>query len=61
MHRSMKDIGRYWAEIGYPPQGSFEAAARKALGDEITVNNLWGVAGKLEERFVQIVSPKLAR
>ena len=52
---------RYWSEIGHMPAWSFEAAARKALSDETTVNSLRGVAGKLEERFVQIVSPKLAR
>jgi uncharacterized protein YbjT (DUF2867 family) len=52
---------RYWAEIGYKPAWSFEAAAKKALADEIAVNSLWGVAGKIEERLVQIVSPKLAR
>ncbi|MBA3395666.1 MAG: NAD(P)H-binding protein [Deltaproteobacteria bacterium] len=52
--------GRYWDEIGYAPAWSFEAAARKALSEETTVNSLRGVAGKFEERLVQIVSPKIA-
>ncbi len=52
---------RYWGEIGYAPVWSFEAAARKALGDETAVSSLRGVAGKIEERLVQLVSPKIAR
>ena len=52
---------RYWSEIDYVPAWSFEAAARRALGDETTVNSLRGVAGKFEERLVQLVSPKIAR
>lgn len=52
---------RYWGEIGYTPAWSFEAAASKALGDETADNSLRGVAGKLEERLVQLVSWKLAR
>lgn len=52
---------RYWAEIGYTPKWSFEAAARKALADEALELSLRGVVGKLEEKVVQLVSPKLPR
>lgn len=50
---------RYWGEIDYRPAWSFEAAARKALGDP--ASGLRGVAGKFEERLVQLVSQKIAR
>jgi uncharacterized protein YbjT (DUF2867 family) len=52
---------RYWPLIGYTPQWSFEAAARKALGDEAVETTVRGRAGKLQEAVVQLVSPKLAR
>lgn len=52
---------RYWTEIGYAPRWGFEAAARKALAEEELDKSVRGVAGKLEETFVQIVSPKLSR
>lgn len=51
----------YWPLIGYTPQWSFEAAARKALADEARETTVRGRAGKLEEAVVQLVSPKLAR
>ncbi len=50
---------RYWKEIGYEPQWSFEAAARHALRSEPFRPTLRGVAGSLEEAVVQLVSPKL--
>jgi hypothetical protein len=50
---------RYWAEIGYRPQWTFEAAARQALADERPEGGLRGLAGRLEEAVVQRVSPKL--
>jgi len=50
---------RYWSEIDYTPQWSFEAAARKSLADEAISSDFRGVAGRLEERFVQLLSPKL--
>lgn len=49
----------YWSLIGYQPQWSFEAAAKKALGAEETELSLRGMAGRLEETVVQLVSPKL--
>lgn len=52
---------RYWAEIDYRPRWTFEAAARKALKDEPFVASVRGVAGRLEEAVVQLVSPKLHR
>ncbi len=52
---------RYWSEIGYTPKWSFEAAARRALAEEGSAASLRGVAGKLEEAVVQLVSPKLRR
>lgn len=52
---------RYWTEIDYQPRWSFEAAAKKALADEETESSVRGVAGKLEEAMVQMVSPKLSR
>ncbi len=51
---------RYWSEIHYTPKWSFEAAARKALAEEALVLGVRGVAGKLEEAVVQLVSPKLS-
>ncbi len=50
---------RYWAEIGYQPRWSFEAAAQKALQGEDWRPGLRGFAGKLEEAIVQLVSPKV--
>jgi len=50
---------RYWSEIRYTPAWSFEAAARKALADEATSPDFRGLAGRLEERVVQLVAPKL--
>ena len=52
---------RYWSEIDYRPQWTFEAAARKALQEEGWGPGLRGVAGKLEEAVVQLVSPRLPR
>ena len=51
---------RYWGEIDYRPRWTFEAAARKALEEEPWGPGLRGVAGKLEETVVQLVSPKLS-
>jgi hypothetical protein len=50
---------RYWSEIHYTPAWSFEAAARKALADEAMPSDIRGLAGRLEERVVQLVAPKL--
>lgn len=50
---------RYWSEIHYTPKWSFEAAARKSLADETLVWDFRGIAGKLEEAVVQLVSLKL--
>ncbi|HQY65442.1 MAG TPA: NAD(P)H-binding protein [Polyangiaceae bacterium] len=52
---------RYWGEIGYQPQWTFEAAARKAMSEESSAPDARGVGGKLVEAAVQLVSPKLAR
>lgn len=52
---------RYWPLIGYTPQWTFEAAARKALAEEALETTVRGRAGKLQEAVVQLVSPKLAR
>ncbi len=52
---------RYWAEIDYQPRWSFEAAAKKTLLAEAWRPGLRGVAGKLEEALVQLVSPRLRR
>jgi uncharacterized protein YbjT (DUF2867 family) len=52
---------RYWSEVRYEPVWTFEAAARKALGDERFEGSLRAVAGTLEEAVVQWVSPKLHR
>lgn len=52
---------RYWKEIGYEPRWTFDAAARKALATERTELSVRGVAGKLEEGLVHLVSPKLSR
>lgn len=51
---------RYWSEIKYTPKWSFESAARKALADEEREPSVRGVAGRLEEAVVQMVSPKLS-
>jgi uncharacterized protein YbjT (DUF2867 family) len=51
---------RYWAEIGYTPKWTFDAAARKALAEEGVTPSLFGAAGRLEEALVQLVSPKLS-
>lgn len=50
---------RYWAEVHYTCKWPFEAAARKALADEAVAMNLRGVAGKLEEDLVHLVSRKV--
>lgn len=50
---------RYWKMIDYAPRYSVEAAARKALDEEAWEPNRGGAAGRLEEAFVQILSPKL--
>lgn len=52
---------RYWDEIDYRPQWSFDRAARAALRDEVTELNVRGVVGKLGEAVVQLVGPKLPR
>jgi uncharacterized protein YbjT (DUF2867 family) len=52
---------RYWSEIDYTPQSTFEAAARKALEDEAPEPRFRGALGRLEEALVHRVSPKLAR
>lgn len=52
---------RYWSEIDYVPAWTFEAAARKALADEVVSVSLRGVAGRLEEAMVHLVSPKISR
>jgi uncharacterized protein YbjT (DUF2867 family) len=51
---------RYWKEIGYEPQWTFDKAARAALRQEVTELNVRGVVGKLEESVVQLIGPKLA-
>ena len=50
---------RYWDVIKYQPKWTFEAAARKAIDDERMALSLRGVAGKIEETVVQLMSPKL--
>ncbi|MDB4937830.1 MAG: NAD-dependent epimerase/dehydratase [Labilithrix sp.] len=50
---------RYWKEIGYEPRWTFEAAARAALEREVTERSIRGVAGKIGESMVQLISPKL--
>ena len=52
---------RYWSEIGYTPQSKFDAAAREALANETPEPRFRGVVARLEEAFVQRVSPKLSR
>ncbi|MDP3275241.1 MAG: NAD(P)H-binding protein [Deltaproteobacteria bacterium] len=52
---------RYWTEIDYRPQWTFEAAAKRALAEEELVFSARGIVGKLEETVVQLVSPKLRR
>jgi uncharacterized protein YbjT (DUF2867 family) len=51
---------RYWNEIGYQPQWTFDKAVRAALDQEVTELNVRGVLGKLGESVVQLVGPKLA-
>ena len=51
---------RYWGEIDYRPRWTFEAAARKALEEELWGPGLRGVAGKFEETMVHLVSPKVS-
>lgn len=51
---------RYWKEIDYEPQWTFDAAARAALEQESMELNVRGVVGKLGESVVQLVGPKLA-
>lgn len=52
---------RYWQEIDYEPQWTFDQAARAALDREVTEPNVRGVVAKLGESVVHIISPKLAR
>ena len=52
---------RYWKEIDYEPQWTFDKAARAALQQEVTERNVRGVVGKLGESVVQLIGPKLAR
>jgi uncharacterized protein YbjT (DUF2867 family) len=52
---------RYWKEIGYEFQWTFDQAARAALEQEVMERNVSGVVGKLGEAVVQLVSPKLTR
>ena len=52
---------RYWKEIDYKPQWTFDKAARAALRQEVTELNVRGVVGKLGESVVQLIGPKLAR
>ena len=52
---------RYWKEIDYEPQWTFDKAARAALRQEVTELNVRGVVGKLGESVVQLIGPKLAR
>ncbi len=51
---------RYWDEISYHPQWSFDEAARFALKQEFTELTVRGISGKLAESFVQWISPKLS-
>ncbi len=50
---------RYWSEVNYECKWTFEAAARRALADEAVESSLRGVAGKLEEDLVHLVSRKV--
>jgi len=52
---------QYWSLIDYAPQWTFEAAARRALDEETSSAGVRGVAGRLEEAVVQLVSPKLPK
>ena len=52
---------RYWKEIDYEPQWTFDKAARAALQQEVMERNVRGVVGKLGESVVQLIGPKLAR
>ena len=55
----LPESDRYWSEVDYTPKWSFEDAARKALADESLDFSVRGVAGKIEEVVVHLVSPKL--
>lgn len=52
---------RYWKEIDYEPQWTFDKAARAALQQEPTELNVRGIARRFGESLVQLVGPKLAR
>jgi uncharacterized protein YbjT (DUF2867 family) len=51
----------YWRAIGYQPQWSFEASARRALAQENSQRDFLGTAARLEEAMVQLVAGKLPR
>ena len=55
----LPESDRYWAEVDYAPKWSFEDAAQKALAEESLDFTVRGVAGKIEEAVVHLVSPKL--
>lgn len=55
----LPESDRYWSEVDYTPKWSFEDAARKALADESLDFSVRGVAGRIEEVVVHLVSPKL--
>ena len=57
----LPESDRYWSEVDYTPKWSFEDAARKALADESLDFSVRGVAGRIEEVVVHLVSPKLRR
>jgi uncharacterized protein YbjT (DUF2867 family) len=50
---------RFWELLGRPRLCSFDEAASRAFAQERLELSLRGVAGKLEETVVQLVSPKL--
>lgn len=49
----------YWGVVGYEPRWSFDEAAKRTLEAERTPISVRGIAGKLEESVVQLVSPKI--
>ena len=51
---------RYWKEIDYQPQWTFDRTARAALQQEVTELTARGIVGRLSESVVQLISPKLA-
>lgn len=55
----LPESDRYWSEVDYTPKWTFEDAARKALADESLEFSVRGVAGRIEEVVVHLVSPKL--